>query len=116
MKFGKRDACKVSPRMEPLERRELLSAARGSLASPNSVSRAKIDAAPVAMVRAHTAAHAKDPLAAVSGPSTATFIDPTAVIRGARAIRIGSQDYVAPFATLWAMCGGTIRIGSVSNV
>ena len=68
------------------------------------------------MARAHTAAHVEGPLADVSGPSTATFIDPTAVIRGARAITISSQDYVAPFATLWAMCRGTIRIGSASNV
>ena len=52
-----------------------------------------------------------------TSPSTATFIDPTAVLRGGRrAITFGSQDYVAPFATLTAMRGGTISIGSGSNV
>ncbi len=116
MKFSKRNAFKVSPGIEPLERRELLSAARGSLASTSSVGHAKVSAKPVALVHAHTGAHLKGSLARASDPSTATFIDPTAVIRGARAINIGSQDYVGPFASLWAMCEGTIRIGNASNV
>jgi carbonic anhydrase/acetyltransferase-like protein (isoleucine patch superfamily) len=54
--------------------------------------------------------------AAAASPSTATFIDPTAVIRNPRAITIGTQDYVAPFATLSALHGGTITIGNASNV
>ena len=68
------------------------------------------------MVRTHTATHAKRTFAAESGPSTATFIDPTAVIHGGRGITIGKQDYVAPFATLSAQRGGTITIGNASNV
>jgi carbonic anhydrase/acetyltransferase-like protein (isoleucine patch superfamily) len=55
-------------------------------------------------------------MAAAAAPSTATFIDPTAVIPNPRAITIGIQDYVAPFATLNALHGGTITIGNASNV
>ena len=116
MKFCKRSTCKVGLGIELLERRELLSGARESLASPSSFGRAGIDSARVAMVRAHGAAHHKGAITAASSSSTATFIDPTAVINGARAITFGTQDYVAPFATLSANRGGTIRIGSASNV
>ena len=68
------------------------------------------------MVPAHAAANHKGALTAASNSSTATFIDPTAVINGARAITFGTQDYVAPFATFSAKRGGTIRIGRSSNV
>ena len=76
------------------------------MASPYSVGRAKIDSGRVAMVRAHAAAHHKGALTAASSSSTATFIDPTAVLNGARAITFGTQDYVAPFATFQPSAGG----------
>jgi carbonic anhydrase/acetyltransferase-like protein (isoleucine patch superfamily) len=53
---------------------------------------------------------------AIASPSTATFIDPTAVIGNPRATTIGDQDYVGPFATLSAGYGATISIGNGSNV
>jgi carbonic anhydrase/acetyltransferase-like protein (isoleucine patch superfamily) len=68
------------------------------------------------MIQAQRAAHHKGSVTAASSASTATFIDPTAVINEARAVTFGTQDYVAPFATLSAESGGTIRIGNGSNV
>jgi carbonic anhydrase/acetyltransferase-like protein (isoleucine patch superfamily) len=117
MKMRERNVTKLNPRVECLERRELLSVARVALAAPHSASRGKIDAVPVAAARAHATTPANRPVtAAATSPSTATFIDPTAVIRDPRATTFGTQDYVAPFATLTAMCGGTITIGNASNV
>jgi carbonic anhydrase/acetyltransferase-like protein (isoleucine patch superfamily) len=117
MKIHERNARRLSPRVECLERRELLSLARVALAAAHSASRSKIDAVPVAVARAHAATPAnRAVVAAATSPSTATFIDPTAVIRNPRATTIGSQDYVAPFATLTAMGGATISIGNASNV
>jgi carbonic anhydrase/acetyltransferase-like protein (isoleucine patch superfamily) len=79
--------------------------------------RGKIGTVPVAVAGVDATTPVKRPvMAAATSPSTATFIDPAAVIRHRRAITIGSQDYVAPFATLKAMRGGTITIGNASNV
>jgi hypothetical protein len=115
MKMRERKVRKLSPRVECLECRELLSLARATLAATQSASRGKIDAVPVAVGRAHATTSANRPvMAAKNSPSTATFIDPTAVIHNPRATTIGSQDYVAPFATLTAKCGGTITIGNAS--
>src|SRR5260370_7205343 len=70
----------------------------------------------VAAAGVHATTPVKHAIKAVAAsPSTATFIDPTAVIRNPRAITIGTQDYVAPFATLSALQGGTITIGNGSN-
>ncbi len=108
---------KRSPRFEFLERRELLSMARTALARTHDAGRERIGMADVAFAGAHLAAPAARPVtAATAGPSSATFIDPTAVIRGARSITIGSQDYIAPFATLTARGGASISIGDISNV
>jgi carbonic anhydrase/acetyltransferase-like protein (isoleucine patch superfamily) len=53
---------------------------------------------------------------ATTAPTGATFVDPTAVLHGGRAITIGSQDYVGPFANLMAVRGATLSIGTGSNV
>ncbi len=53
---------------------------------------------------------------AATSSSTATFIDPTAIIGNANATTFGIQDYVGPFATFRARGGATISIGNSSNV
>jgi carbonic anhydrase/acetyltransferase-like protein (isoleucine patch superfamily) len=53
---------------------------------------------------------------AVASPSTATFIDPTAVIQNARSTTIGDRVYIGPFATVRARRGSAISIGNSSNV
>ena len=113
MKVSKRNACKSLSGIELLERRELLSVAHASRSS-NLISRAKVNSA--CCDGASARRHVDKAVAKVSPASTATFIDPTAVIRGARAIAFGNQDYVAPYATLTVERGGTIRIGNLSNV
>jgi carbonic anhydrase/acetyltransferase-like protein (isoleucine patch superfamily) len=80
-------------------------------------SRGKPGLVPAAVAGVQATAPVNRPIsAAATSPSTATFIDPTAVIRNSRAISIGTQDYVAPFATLNALHGGSITIGNTSNV
>jgi carbonic anhydrase/acetyltransferase-like protein (isoleucine patch superfamily) len=46
----------------------------------------------------------------------ATFLDPTATVRGARHITLGQQSYVGPFAELLATKRAPITIGELSNV
>ncbi len=112
-----RDERKCRPVIESLERRELLSLAHSALAAPDFAHQSKTHA-PAAAIAAGRVTDAVNVavLPNAASPSTETFIDPTAVIRGSRAITIGVQDYVAPFATLMACGGGTISIGSGSNV
>ncbi|WP_072920080.1 hypothetical protein [Geodermatophilus obscurus] len=47
--------------------------------------------------------------------ATATFLDPTATVRGARHITLGEQMYVGPFAELLATEHAPITIGQASN-
>ena len=47
--------------------------------------------------------------------ATATFLDPTATVSGARHIRLGAQTYVGPFAELFATRHAPITIGEGSN-
>jgi carbonic anhydrase/acetyltransferase-like protein (isoleucine patch superfamily) len=46
----------------------------------------------------------------------ATFLDPTATVRGARHISLGKQTYVGPFAELRATRSAPISVGASSNV
>ena len=48
--------------------------------------------------------------------TTATFLDPTASVRGARHIGLGERIYVCPFAELYATRRAPISIGESSNV
>jgi carbonic anhydrase/acetyltransferase-like protein (isoleucine patch superfamily) len=108
---------RTSPRVESLERRELLSTVRLTAEASHLAGLRRVDAAVVAAARSHPSVAANRPVEdAADGPSEATFIDPTAVIRDARATTFGTQDYVAPFATLSASGGATISIGNGSNV
>ena len=47
--------------------------------------------------------------------ATATFLDPTATVSGARHIELGAQTYVGPFAQLFATRHAPITIGAASN-
>jgi len=117
MKIHLGHAMRQSPRVECLERRELLSTARVAWTEAHVASRGTIGTVPVAVAGVHATTPVNRPvMAAATSPSTATFIDPTAVIRNPRAITIGIQDYIGPFATLDALHGGTITIGNASNV
>jgi carbonic anhydrase/acetyltransferase-like protein (isoleucine patch superfamily) len=89
MDLVKRKTTRRYFRVEVLERRELLS----------------------------TTVSADNPMtSAATSSSTATFIDPTAIIGNANATTFGIQDYVGPFATFRARGGATISIGNSSNV
>ena len=46
---------------------------------------------------------------------TATFLDPTASVRGARHVTLGQRTYVGPFAELFATRGAPISVGEASN-
>src|SRR3712207_4001470 len=48
--------------------------------------------------------------------ATATFLDPTATVTGARHISLGQQGYVGPFAELHATRHAPIGVGASSNV
>jgi carbonic anhydrase/acetyltransferase-like protein (isoleucine patch superfamily) len=52
---------------------------------------------------------------AASTSQTATFIDPTATVRGARHVTLGPHAYIGPFAELLATAGAPISIGEASN-
>lgn len=110
-------AGKRCPGIELLERRELLSLAGSAVAARHFARRPDTKPLAVAVdsLRASAAA-IQSVLPTATSPSTATFIDPTAILIGRRAITIGIQDYVAPFATLMACSGATISIGNTSNV
>jgi carbonic anhydrase/acetyltransferase-like protein (isoleucine patch superfamily) len=57
------------------------------------------------------------PVCATDGAAeTATFLDPTATVRGARHVSLGEQTYVGPFAELRATRRAPISIGAASNV
>src|SRR3712207_7585333 len=43
--------------------------------------------------------------------ATATFLDPTATVRGARHVSLGEQTYVGPFAELRATRHAPISVG-----
>jgi carbonic anhydrase/acetyltransferase-like protein (isoleucine patch superfamily) len=117
MKIRQRHIMRHTPRLEYLERRELLSMTRVAWTEAHVASRGKIGTVPVAVDGPHSTTPVNRPvIAAATSPSTATFIDPTAVIRRPRTTTIGTHDYVAPFATLNALHGGTITIGNASNV
>src|SRR5262245_60771038 len=101
MKARPRHVVRHSPRVECLERRELLSVARVAWTKTHVASLGRNGTVPVAVAGVHATAPVNRPImAAAASPSTATFNDPTAVLRNPRAITIGIQDYVAPFATL----------------
>jgi carbonic anhydrase/acetyltransferase-like protein (isoleucine patch superfamily) len=56
------------------------------------------------------------PVCPASAPlATATFVDPSAEVRGPRHVRLGARVYVGPFATLDAR-RGAITVGSETNV
>ncbi len=117
--FHDRVERKQIPLIELLERRELLSLAHSTVPAPHVAHRSQASRLAVAIAPARASAEARENASvtlSAASPGAATFIDPTAVIRGARAISIGIQDYVAPFATLMASRGGTISIGNGSNV
>jgi carbonic anhydrase/acetyltransferase-like protein (isoleucine patch superfamily) len=88
MNLFKRKTTRRDLRVESLESRQLLSTV--------STDQPIVDAAP--------------------SPSTATFIDPTAIIGDSSTTTFGIQDYVGPFATFRAKGGATISIGDASNV
>ena len=46
---------------------------------------------------------------------TATFLDPTASVRGARHVTLGQRTYVGPFAELFATREAPISVGEASN-
>jgi carbonic anhydrase/acetyltransferase-like protein (isoleucine patch superfamily) len=48
--------------------------------------------------------------------ATATFLDPTATVTGARHVSLGEQIYVGPFAELRASKRAPISVGASSNV
>ena len=48
--------------------------------------------------------------------ATATFLDPTATVTGARYVSLGQQIYVGPFAELHATPRAPISVGASSNV
>ena len=48
--------------------------------------------------------------------ATATFLDPTATVTGARHVSLGQQIYVGPFAELHATRRAPISVGASSNV
>jgi carbonic anhydrase/acetyltransferase-like protein (isoleucine patch superfamily) len=48
--------------------------------------------------------------------ATATFLDPTATVRGARHVTLGERSYVGPFAELHASRRAPISVGASSNV
>jgi carbonic anhydrase/acetyltransferase-like protein (isoleucine patch superfamily) len=117
MRIRQSHIIRQSPRVECLERRELLNAARVVWTEAHVASRGNIHTVDVAPAGVHATTPVTRPVtAAATSPSTATFIDPTAVIHDPSATMIGMQVYVAPFATLNAMGGGTITIGNGSNV
>ena len=89
MDLVKRKTTRRYFRVEVLERRELLSS---TVSADNPITNA------------------------ATSSSTATFIDPTAIIGNANATTFGIQDYVGPFATFRARRGATISIGNSSNV
>jgi carbonic anhydrase/acetyltransferase-like protein (isoleucine patch superfamily) len=94
-----------------------MSLARVTWTEAHVASLGKIGTVPAAVAGLDATTPVNRPIrAAAASPSTATFIDPTAVIRNSRAITIGTQDYVGPFASLSALHGGTITIGNTSNV
>ncbi len=105
-----------SPVVESLECRELLNGSRVRTVAEDLASRSTVHVEVLTAERPTPTATADNRIAAAAGPSTATFIDPTAIFRNAGAITIGSQDYVGPFATLSALHGATISIGNASNV
>ena len=111
-----REHCPAIERLEPprpLEPDEFgLGAA--ALRAPDETNALAAEVAVAAPCAAASASHSV--LRDAGTPSTATFIDPTAVIIGRRAIHFGIQDYVAPFATLMACSGARISIGTASNV
>src|SRR3954469_3472623 len=94
------------PRLDSLERRELLSTTRFAMDASAPADRRR-DAAEVgALSGPHPSVPANRPVTeAVDSPSTATFLDPTAVIQNARATTIGDQVYIGPFATITARGG-----------
>lgn len=96
MTTRRKDARRRIPRIESLERRELLSATQFTAGESLPVS-------PLGETGA-------------AAPSTSTFIDPTAIFRNVRATTIGNKDYIGPFATFVALRGATISIGNESNV
>ena len=51
-----------------------------------------------------------------TGGSAATFLDPTATVRGARHVTLGERTYVGPFAELHASRRAPISVGASSNV
>src|SRR3712207_385046 len=48
--------------------------------------------------------------------ATATFLDPTVSVRGARHVGLGERTYVGPFAELYATRRAPISVGEASNV
>jgi carbonic anhydrase/acetyltransferase-like protein (isoleucine patch superfamily) len=107
----------LSPMVEFLEDRELLSFVPTAVAELHFSTRHKSGAVAVAKVPVHKFVSVNEAsLSATTQPATGTFIDPTTVIRGVRRVTIGSQDYVGPFVSLTAMNGGIISMGNGSNV
>jgi len=61
--------------------------------------------------------HGNVPVCATDGSAgTATFLDPTATVQGARHVSLGAQTYVGPFAELRATRSAPISVGGSSNV
>ncbi|APW61658.1 hypothetical protein [Paludisphaera borealis] len=105
------------PQLESLERRQLLSTTRFAMTASAPAHRSRLAAEVDALSRPHPSVTASHPVTkAADSPSTATFIDPTAVIHNARATTIGGQVYIGPFATVSARRGAPISIGNSSNV
>ena len=105
------------PRVESLECRKLLSTIRFAMDASAPADPRRVAAEVGALPTPHPSDLANHPVTeAVDNTSTATFIDPTAVIHNARAITIGAQVYIGPFATMSARRGATISIGNSSNV
>jgi carbonic anhydrase/acetyltransferase-like protein (isoleucine patch superfamily) len=117
MKDRPKGVSRRRPRLESLERRELLSTTRFAMDASAPADRRRVAAEVGALSRPHPSVPANHPVTeAVDSPSTATFIDPTAVIHNARATTIGDQVYIGPFATVSARRGAAISIGNSSNV
>lgn len=107
----------LSPQVESLECRKLLSTIHSTMDASAPAGKRRVAAEVGALPTPHQSVLANLPVtAAVDGPSTASFIDPTAAIRNVRAITIGAKVYVGPFANVSARRGATISIGNSSNV
>jgi len=117
MTIRERGVSRLRSRVESLESRQLLSTIPFATDASAQTGQGHVAVEVGPLSAPHTPGGASQSVTAdLESPSMASFIDPTAALRNARAITIGTQVYIGPFANLTARGGATISIGRSSNV